>query len=50
MEITYRHHQRSSQLELRLTRLVRTRRRRHGDSSPVDVVRNVDMEFIDFVA
>lgn len=46
MEITYRHHEPSSRLELRLARLVKAQRTRRGHAFTVDLVRNVDMEFI----
>lgn len=47
METIYRHHQQSSRLELRLARLVMAHRPSdHGHALPIDLVRDVDMEFI----
>jgi hypothetical protein len=47
METIYRHHQPSSRLELSLARLVMAHRPTdHWHALPIDLVRDVDMEFI----
>jgi hypothetical protein len=47
METIYRHHQPSSRLELRLVRLVMAHRLTdHSHALPIDLVQEVDMEFL----
>ncbi|HET7425894.1 MAG TPA: hypothetical protein VFJ50_02570 [Gemmatimonadales bacterium] len=47
METIYRHHQSSSRLELSLARLVMAHRPTdHGHALPIDLVQDVDLEFI----